>query len=175
MFGIKPDATQVHVSDLVVLLMLVFRSAVAAEEKLITSSPYERYYIAGTRTMTYRELLSPVTKAMHRRGLISSDELAEAAFEDIDQFAVYASLSCGSFSGVFTECSGFRQQILQRAQGVRTIRLAGYRSTNPSKSPSKTTSNRLSEKESGARLDKLSHGQARKYRDKLESQETHWQ
>ena len=83
--------------------MLVFRSAVAAEEKLIASSPYERYYIAGTRTMTYRELMSLVTKAMYRRGLISSDELAEAAFEDIDQFAVYASYLCSSLSGIFTK------------------------------------------------------------------------
>ena len=120
---------------LIVLLMLVFRSAVAAEEKLIASSPYERYYIAGTRTMTYRELMSLVTKAMYRRGLISSDELAEAAFEDIDQFAVYASYLCSSLGGIFTTRSGFRQQILQRVQGVRTIRLAGYRSRSLSKSP----------------------------------------
>ena len=81
------EIRQVNINDLISLLKLVINHAVAANGELLTSTtPYERYYIAGTGTVTFREILTAITTVMHRRGLVSTKDLAPARYEDIDQF-----------------------------------------------------------------------------------------
>jgi hypothetical protein len=76
---------QIHVSDLTSLYLLVFNHALANYPP--TNSPYERYYIASTESVTWKRIFELFAGSLHKRGLIASPTPVSVTYEDAGPFA----------------------------------------------------------------------------------------
>lgn len=69
-----------HIDDIVDLYILVLRRALAEQDE--GASAYSKFYIAGTREVVQRDLLSAIAKVLHAKGIFATSELESISFAD---------------------------------------------------------------------------------------------
>lgn len=73
---------QVHIDDLVDLLAIVLRKALAPETRSQRSSPYAKFMFAGSVRLSWREYADAVAAALHKHGAVPSPEAQSVTFEE---------------------------------------------------------------------------------------------
>lgn len=78
-----------HIKDLTALNILVFEAALSAHGKPLSSSAYERYYIASVHEHSRPEFMRILTNVLHKQGFIESSDVKHVSFEEAPQFNLY--------------------------------------------------------------------------------------
>ena len=72
------------------MYLIIFDAALKAGPKLLTSSPYARYYIMSTRDVPVFESRTWLARALHKLGKIGTSELDRIKYEDAGPYAKQA-------------------------------------------------------------------------------------
>lgn len=68
---------------------LVFKRALEAQGRPVTTSPYSRYYFVTSEALPWKRVADAYAKALYERGKISKSESVRLAFEEAGPYALY--------------------------------------------------------------------------------------
>ncbi|KAH8104356.1 NAD-binding protein [Phellopilus nigrolimitatus] len=93
----------VHIDDLVEAYHLIFKLALATGPGLLASSPYSRYYVAGSIRVDWKTLATIFATELHKRGLIKSPVPVSVSYEDAGSFNWYMAKNTAMRNGRILE------------------------------------------------------------------------
>ena len=77
-----------HVDDLVSLFEQVFQLALDALTEPPSTTPYERYFIASTIPVTWKDLAERFGRELHKEGVIDSPDASSVSYDEAGPFAL---------------------------------------------------------------------------------------